>query len=670
MSQSISSLQQLVQDHGRQVEQLQEQLDRESEIRRKEDLKRMGHDPIAAHIDQKLSEEILDAITTSRFPRARLQQIARGHGIRWETLEGMANEVCFQSRGIDLESIEFEGMIAQVKHLEEQVEDPGLRAYKLQSLAKRYNRSCPQLMEAFAKALVNNPPVEPMTLRELKEANGSEIEWLFPGWLIKGTTLLLHALGGTGKTLFAYDMAEALIKGHPWQGYPTEKRKVLIVQLDEPPYATIERLEIRGIPEDEVKVLGNWQAEQLPRLASYIERERPDFVIIDSLTAINRNCCFKENDVEYARPLLHLADIASRTGTTFMIIHHSSVEGRVRGSTAIHNSVSEVWKMTHHNQALEERKLTVEKTRLGRPPGHHKFTFHPEDYSFEYDGELNGEVLMEDDTPQQEKIRLWLSEDSRRTTAFHPKEIAEALQMNDASCRRACREAFNRRLIQRRRTTKGQGYVYHVGAAQLPMGYRDDDFIPNCPPRRSGGETPDHPPIASRSLAETHTPHEESRISDRRSAKTQRSDPPETLGKSRSPIANQSNPMPAQEQRCRSASDRGAIGGDRRSLNGAVCDETVTNQLSQGEGSDRYAHLRQPGVGDRVFLAGDAYEGYMGTKAAKPLTKQDLAAKWVLRKIGRDKAEITRSAEGTTQSRKVPREWIYLYISSEHAAQL
>lgn len=453
----------LLQDLQRELEQAKARDQRiEGEL-----AKLQGQDPLQREADTRLEDEVFATLRSAKYPRAAIGAIARGYGYRPEAVEEIASRVFLERLGKEYSECEYEGMVEKMKLLEERCKDPGFKAWQIQTMAKRYGRTPSQLTEAYTRALINQPKLQPQTLAELRAETGDS-DWIINGWLIRGTTVLLHADGGTGKTLFAYNIAASLVKGTPWQGYPCQKSKVLLVQLDEPKEATVERLELMGFPDD-ILIERNWQAENLPQLAPYIEEHRPDFIIVDSLTAINRNTCFSENDVEYARPILHLADLASRYGCTVLLIHHSSAAGKARGTTAIRNSVSEVWHLKHHNQFLQQLALTVEKTRMGRQPGSYQFDFDPDGFGFTYRGELQGETVIESNGTQQERIRLWLSETSHRGTAYHPREIAEYLQLNDCSARRACHEAWSRALIKRRRAKDGRGYLYYCGDPQLTL---------------------------------------------------------------------------------------------------------------------------------------------------------------------------------------------------------
>lgn len=409
-----------------------------------------------------LEDEIFRAVTTSPHPRLEIAKIARWNGVSPEVMEQTAQSVIQRRTGQDLEQIEFHQVVKAVQRLELEEPDQGMREWKLQALARRLRRTPRQIMDAYNKALCTQKPVKPLSIKEFREMASRETKWLIQGWIPQGSCVLLHAEGGTGKTLFTYEIVESVLSGNPWNGYQTQQGGVLLVQVDEPSQVTAERMDIRGIGDDQpLYILPDWQVEGMARLESYIEETKPALVVIDSLTAINRNCVFSENDTEYARPVLQLTQIADKHNCAVVIIHHSNAEGNSRGTRAIFNSVSEVWGMSA--PSFTERLLRVQKTRLGRPPGRYKFDFDEEDFSFRYAGEDTEDG--EDAANQEERVRLWLSEERQRGTRFTSLEVSEYLSIARHGSRRACYELWSKGLIKRVRPKGERFYLYYSPSA-------------------------------------------------------------------------------------------------------------------------------------------------------------------------------------------------------------
>ena len=412
--------------------------------------------------DRQLVDDTLGVLVSAKYKDAALAQVAAAHMLPIEIVRAIANDLLQTATGENLEDEEFNAAINQVKWIEENIQDEGLRLWKLQALARRYRRTCTQLQEAYTKALINQKPVEPVSIREFRAQNRGRMKWLIPGWIPASTTLLIHGDGGAGKTLFTYQIFEAVVSTGIWNGYPVEVGPALLVQTDEPGLVTAERMDIRAIGDDApLQILGDWSAGALPQLAKYIEQNRPRLVVIDSLSTINKDSICSEKDTEYARPLLHLRDIAERFDTCLVIIHHSNASGGVRGTTAIKNSVSEVWALRMDGQ--HRRILAVEKTRLGKPPGRYAFEFDDSDFSYRLLGEQDADNQIEEVASQEERVRLWLYEDNRFGLPWSAMEVSEFLAIPQNTSRRLLRELWATGRIHRDRFNKNRYYSYYAG---------------------------------------------------------------------------------------------------------------------------------------------------------------------------------------------------------------
>lgn len=411
----------------------------------------------------QLEEEILDAgLKQSYDPaigRLELAQIAKWTGAPIETIEQIAQEAVYRQVRVDLEESDFNGMIAQVRKIEA-MSDAGLREWKLSKLARRYKLSRSEMVNAYNKALINQAPIVPLKMSQLKEAFSQSTKWLIQGWFPSSVAMLIHGFGGTAKTLFLYEVAAAIAKGKPWNGYPVSQGEVLILQADEPPQITQERLEILEITDDDpLHVFPGWQVESMPQLESYLVEHPVKFILIDSNTSANRNTLISENDVEYARPLLQLSDIAARHNCTIAVIHHSNGNGDARGTKALHNSVSEVWALSIANEDTGERLLRVQKNRIGRPPGRYKFGFDPEQNSFTYQGQEGNDDG--DEATTEKRIELWLLENAHKGKLFEAEEIAHSLRMSVNTTRKRLYELWSKGLVQRSRI--GKKFLYFAG---------------------------------------------------------------------------------------------------------------------------------------------------------------------------------------------------------------
>lgn len=170
-----------------------------------------------------LEEEIFRAVTTSPHPRLEIAKIARWNGVSPEVMEQTAQSVIKRRTGQDLEQIEFHQVVKAVRRLELEEPDQGMREWKLQALARRLRRTPRQIMDAYNKALCTQKPVKPLSIKEFREMAARETQWLIQGWIPQGSCVLLHAEGGTGKTLFTYEIVESVLCGTPWNGYQTQQ---------------------------------------------------------------------------------------------------------------------------------------------------------------------------------------------------------------------------------------------------------------------------------------------------------------------------------------------------------------------------------------------------------------------------------------------------------------
>jgi archaellum biogenesis ATPase FlaH len=415
-----------------------------------------------SEFQRQVGDELLEASVfspTREFSRLQIAQVAKTYQVPVELAEQIASSLIQKQFGVDVDAVDFNNLVKQVAEIENNIPDQGLRLYKLQELARRSKRSYRELMECYNKALLNQKPIETMNLKQLREKTEAETNWLIPGWLPQGTNLLFFGDGGTGKTLMAYQWLAAIANGTPWNGYQVKQGRCLLVQCDEPEIVLRNRMDLLQLPDDApIDIITDWSTDAIPRLRSYIEEHKPAFILIDSLSAVNKSCCFSENDMEYARPILQLTQLCSEFNLTICLIHHSNAAGQARGTRAIHNSVSEVWAL-RQGEGQSERVLAVLKTRLGRPPGGYKFLFSEDDHSFQYLG--NADDPDGASATQEEKIRLWMYQSDNRAIPYTPVEVAEACSISQPSTRKALHELWAKGLISRRPSKFGRrGYVY------------------------------------------------------------------------------------------------------------------------------------------------------------------------------------------------------------------
>ncbi|WP_353672572.1 DnaB-like helicase N-terminal domain-containing protein [Synechocystis sp. LKSZ1] len=361
---------------------------------------------------------------------------------------------------------QYERLVEEVRKIEQTVADPGLKLFKMQALASRTGHTTKFLNHLYLKNLAARE-VEPMMgLKEVKEKYGSSVqEWFLHGFGPAGSVVLLHAHGGVGKTRLIYDWIYSMVRGESWEGHhvtaPT--RRALIVQTDESQGDMLNALDHRGFTDDmPVKVITRWTADHMAALRVNIEQFRPEVILIDSLTSINRNSLFSENDTEYARPVLELRDIAQEYGCLIYLVHHSNSEGGSRGTKAIAASVSHIFSLSRPSQLSDpttsQRILAIDKSR-SRAPGKYELEFNPETGGWSFNGEA-GQDSGGDTT--EERILEFLEQN--RNKVYEASEIHAIVGGESSFIRRVLnRLAQNGRISRRKSATNGRAYVYWLG---------------------------------------------------------------------------------------------------------------------------------------------------------------------------------------------------------------
>lgn len=196
-----------------------------------------------------------------------------------------------------------------------------------------------------------------MGLDELFSLPNTTVEYVIPGMLPVGETIILSASPKTGKSLLAYDAAFAVATGEDtFLGETCKQGKVLIIQCDESPNTAKARLTKRGFrPEDapNVKFVDSFNIGQLDKLEEWLESFRPSLVLIDCLRRISSSRSISENSAEFADSVYQLKELIARYNAAGILIHHSNknpeavgVE-RVRGSSAIAGAVWGVWQLDY-----------------------------------------------------------------------------------------------------------------------------------------------------------------------------------------------------------------------------------------------------------------------------------------------------------------------------------
>ncbi|HLO46945.1 MAG TPA: AAA family ATPase [Kamptonema sp.] len=236
-----------------------------------------------------------------------------------------------------------------------QMEDPVERCRQIALLAPKYSMGAGTLKEAMAamKQRTQAPEVSVLTLEELFDSESEAIEWLVPGLLPVGETVLLCALPKVGKSKAAVDLAFCVATGESrFLGQKTKQGRVLMITPDASPQSLKQELRKRGFRKQDsqnLHIFPRWSIDQMAVLESELETFRPDLVVIDSLKKITAGKEISENSAEFADNIIALNDMLTRYRAAGILVHHANkgndaigVE-RARGSTAIVGACWGTW---------------------------------------------------------------------------------------------------------------------------------------------------------------------------------------------------------------------------------------------------------------------------------------------------------------------------------------
>ncbi|WP_013325552.1 AAA family ATPase [Gloeothece verrucosa] len=234
------------------------------------------------------------------------------------------------------------------------------------------------------------------------------LQWLVPGILPVGETVLLAALAKTGKTLLATDIAYGVLTGERVLGeQPGVKGKVLLVTSDESGNSTKRRLRAKGFDllanRNDLRIITKLDINDLSPLDKALGEHQPVLVIIDSLTSITDNLGVSEKDPEFARSIYHLKNLIGSYGASGILIHHENKCPDAKGINQVSGSariVAATWgvlqlKAVNPDDEQDPRRWLRVKPREGQAVCH-ILKLNPKDLwasstIFDYVGEFGDE---------------------------------------------------------------------------------------------------------------------------------------------------------------------------------------------------------------------------------------------------------------------------------------
>lgn len=211
-------------------------------------------------------------------------------------------------------------------------------------------------------------------------SQNSSIKWLWNGWVQQGTLTALAAEPGVGKTRLCADILRRMVNGLEWpDGQPMTVEsgcKVIWIAADS------QWAELATIPEQfgfapDSIVLNGTKAnpyggtnfdnvEDFAKLERRIMRVKPVAVFIDTIgNATDKEMTRPDQAKQIFKPL---AEIATRTGTSIILVTHLNKGGEALGRRII-GAVRQVIKLECPDPQNEpnRRKLYVDKSNSMKP---------------------------------------------------------------------------------------------------------------------------------------------------------------------------------------------------------------------------------------------------------------------------------------------------------------
>jgi hypothetical protein len=219
-------------------------------------------------------------------------------------------------------------------------------------------------------------PDEVATIEDLEKA-GSQVTWLWEGWIPSGVLTAVAALGGTGKTRFCADLLRRVRHGLPWpDGKPmtlppdalalwvvSDNHHDEMVTLSRT-FGIAESVRINAWKQDPYAGVTLETAEDLADLDARIRAVKPALVIIDTVgNSTDRNLSKQEEAKLYYFPLQVLA---RRHRCAILCLTHLNAGGGFLGRRVL-EKVRVAIRMEQPDPATEKRRLEIAKSNSKKP---------------------------------------------------------------------------------------------------------------------------------------------------------------------------------------------------------------------------------------------------------------------------------------------------------------
>ena len=214
-----------------------------------------------------------------------------------------------------------------------------------------------------------------LTLRRAPDLKEATITWAVDQIVPNGMLTLLSGKDKAGKTLFAWEIARAVLQGEPFlEQFPVTKGPVIFLALDDPTVVTIDRLEQLGLRDTpDLHVATPWDSQHKhfsfwDEVQAQAQLVKPQLVVVDALYLFLAHSTGAMNQVVSMGPVMEpLNKLTEQTGASVLLITHDSKNNHdVAGSFVIRAAAKQILRLEGNKNDASGRTLHIEGKLIER----------------------------------------------------------------------------------------------------------------------------------------------------------------------------------------------------------------------------------------------------------------------------------------------------------------